>query len=108
MFNSSNGISFTFKKSNSSSEKVKKINGVIGAVNRGGEYQIIIGMDVVHVANAIKAQGTSSADAGTDAPDQQPSPTFGDNSLAGATSADPESEVAAFANRDGDRSDKSA
>nr|WP_011304126.1 P-type conjugative transfer protein TrbL [Sphingomonas sp. A1]BAE19739.1 TrbL [Sphingomonas sp. A1] len=60
------------------------------------------------IAAAIKAQGTSSADAGTDAPDQQPSPTFGDNSLAGATSADPESEVAAFANRDGDRSDKSA
>ena len=38
-------------------EKVKKINGVIGAVNRGGEYQIIIGMDVVHVADAINAQG---------------------------------------------------
>ncbi len=60
------------------------------------------------IAAAIKAQGSSSADAGTDTPDQQPSPTFGDNSLAGATSADPESEVAAFANRDGDRSDKSA
>lgn len=43
-------------------EKVKKINGVIGAVNRGGEYQIIIGMDVVHVANAIKAQGTISSE----------------------------------------------
>ena len=60
------------------------------------------------IAAAIKAQGSSSADAATDTPDQQPSPTFGDNSLAGATSADPESEVAAFANRDGDRSDKSA
>jgi len=53
------------------------------------------------IAAAIKAQAN--------APDQQSSPTFGNNSLAGANaSADPESEVAAFANRDSDRSDKSA
>ena len=49
------------------------------------------------LAAAIKAQGSSSADAATDTPDQQPSPTFGDNSLAAADSDD---EVAAFANRD--------
>ena len=59
------------------------------------------------IAAAIKAQGGSSADTSIDVPDQQPSPTFGDNSLAGAdSSADPESEVAAF--RDGGRNDKSA
>ncbi|TMU71219.1 P-type conjugative transfer protein TrbL [Hydrogenophaga intermedia] len=59
------------------------------------------------IAAAIKAQGGSSADTNIDVPDQQPSPTFGDNSLAGAnSSADPESEVAAF--RDGGRNDKSA
>ena len=34
-------------------------------------------------------------------PDQQPAPSFGDNSLAGGPAdADPESEVAAFANRE--------
>ncbi|WP_434475926.1 P-type conjugative transfer protein TrbL [Cupriavidus taiwanensis] len=59
------------------------------------------------IAAAIKAQGGSSADTSIDVPDQQPSPTFGDNSLAGAdSSADPESEVAAF--RDAGRNDKSA
>lgn len=59
------------------------------------------------IAAAIKAQGGSSADTNIDVPDQQPSPTFGDNSLAGSnSSADPESEVAAF--RDGGRNDKSA
>jgi type IV secretion system protein VirB6/type IV secretion system protein TrbL len=59
------------------------------------------------IAAAIRAQGSSSADTSIDVPDQQTSPTFGNNSLAGAdTSADPESEVAAF--RDGDRNDKSA
>ena len=36
-----------------------------------------------------------------DVPDQQPAPSFGDNSLAGGPAdADPESEVAAFANRE--------
>ena len=68
------------------------------------------GIDVgpaAEVVAAIKAQGGSSADTSIDVPDQQPSPTFGDNSLAGAdSSADPESEVAAF--RDGGRNDKSA
>jgi hypothetical protein len=42
-----------------------------------------------------------------DVPDQQPAPSFGDNSLAGADSdADPESEVAAFANREQGRDGK--
>jgi type IV secretion system protein TrbL len=60
------------------------------------------------IAAAIKAQGGSSADTSIDVPDQQPSPTFGDNSLAGAdSSADPESEVAAFRDASG-RNDKSA
>jgi type IV secretion system protein TrbL len=52
------------------------------------------------IAAAIKADGGNSSESASDA-DQQPSPSFGDNSLAGAdTSADPQSEVAAFVSRD--------
>ena len=53
------------------------------------------------IAAAIKAGQAASETAAM--------PTFDNNTLAGAdASADPVSEVAAFANRDGDRSDKSA
>ncbi len=47
-------------------------------------------------------QGAGSGTAeNIDVPDQQPAPSFGDNSLAGGPAdADPESEVAAFANRE--------
>ncbi|MCW5239098.1 P-type conjugative transfer protein TrbL (plasmid) [Verminephrobacter eiseniae] len=52
------------------------------------------------IAAAIKAQGSGTAE-NIDVPDQQPAPSFGDNSLAaGSADADPESEVAAFANRE--------
>ena len=52
------------------------------------------------IAAAIKAQGSGTAE-NIDVPDQQPAPSFGDNSLAGGPAdADPESEVAAFANRE--------
>ena len=45
-------------------------------------------------------QGSGTAE-NIDVPDQQPAPSFGDNSLAGGPAdADPESEVAAFANRE--------
>ena len=51
------------------------------------------------IAAAIKAQGSGGADQ-IDSP-AQPTPTFGgDNLAAGSRDADPESEVAAFANRD--------
>lgn len=50
------------------------------------------------IAAAIKGQGSETASDSQDAA----SPTFGANSLAsGETQADPESEVAAFVNRDG-------
>ncbi|EBX9589646.1 P-type conjugative transfer protein TrbL [Salmonella enterica subsp. enterica serovar Muenchen] len=51
------------------------------------------------IAAAIKGQGSGGADQ-IDSP-AQPTPTFGgDNLAAGSRDADPESEVAAFANRD--------
>jgi type IV secretion system protein TrbL len=51
------------------------------------------------IAAAIKAQGSGGADQ-IDTP-AQPAPTFGGDSLAaGSRDADPESEVAAFVNRD--------
>ena len=50
------------------------------------------------IAAAIKGQGSETASDSQDAA----SPKFGANSLAsGETQADPESEVAAFVNRDG-------
>ena len=45
------------------------------------------------IAAAIKAQGSGTAE-NIDVPDQQPAPSFGDNSLAGGPAdADPESAV---------------
>ena len=38
-------------------EKVKKVEGVIGAVKKGGQYQIIIGTDVAQVMNEINKRG---------------------------------------------------
>lgn len=38
-------------------EKLKKINGVLGAVKKSGQYQIIIGTDVANVCNEIKSMG---------------------------------------------------
>ena len=38
-------------------EGVKTVEGVVGAVKRGGVYQIIIGTDVVHVSEEIKKMG---------------------------------------------------
>lgn len=50
------------------------------------------------IAAAIKARGSGSES--VNMPDQQPSPSFGGNSLsAGSLDVDPEAEVAAFTNR---------
>ena len=43
-------------------EKLKKIKGVVGTVNKGGQYQVIIGNEVANVYKAIMAQGTFKAD----------------------------------------------
>ena len=51
------------------------------------------------IAAAIRAQGSGTAD-NIDMPDKQPTPSFGDNSLAAETEADPDAEIAAFTNRD--------
>lgn len=52
----------------------------------------------VQVGYSPEGSGTAE---NIDVPDQQPAPSFGDNSLAGGPAdADPESEVAAFANRE--------
>ena len=50
------------------------------------------------IASAIRAQGIDSLD--QSGSPQRPSPSFADNNLSGERQADPESEVAAFANRD--------
>jgi type IV secretion system protein VirB6/type IV secretion system protein TrbL len=54
------------------------------------------------IAAAIKAHGQDARGSETTTPQQAAGPTFGDNSLAAANSreADPESEVAAFRDRD--------
>ncbi len=39
-------------------EAVKKVPGVVGAVKKGGQYQIIIGTDVGHVLSEIQKCGT--------------------------------------------------
>ena len=39
-------------------EAVKKTPGVVGAVKKGGQYQIIIGTDVGHVLSEIQKCGT--------------------------------------------------
>lgn len=39
-------------------EGVKTVSGVVGAVKKGGVYQIIIGTDVVNVLNEIKKMGS--------------------------------------------------
>lgn len=57
-------------------DQIKAIDGVISAVNRGGEYQIIIGMDVPHVANEIKKMGKIG-----DGNSQKPKMKFVDNVL---------------------------
>lgn len=38
-------------------EAVKKVEGVIGAVKKGGQYQIIIGTDVAQVMNEVNKLG---------------------------------------------------
>lgn len=40
---------------------VKQVEGVIGAVRKGGQYQIIIGTDVGHVVSEINKLGTITA-----------------------------------------------
>jgi type IV secretion system protein TrbL len=58
------------------------------------------------IAAAINEQNSSANVMDMQAPQQQTTPTFGNNSLASAESiaADPESEVAAFRDRDNNRS----
>lgn len=43
-------------------EGVKTVPGVVGAVKKGGVYQIIIGTDVVNVVNEIKKMGPVGGD----------------------------------------------
>lgn len=43
---------------------VKAVPGVVGAVKKGGVYQIIIGTDVLHVLNEIKKMGPVGTDSG--------------------------------------------
>lgn len=43
-------------------DAVKKVDGVIGAVKKGGQYQIIIGTDVGHVLSEINKLGKITAE----------------------------------------------
>lgn len=44
-----------------SEETVKNIDGVVGAVNKGGQFQVIIGTHVSKVYDAIQAQGVNGS-----------------------------------------------
>ena len=43
-------------------EEIKKVPGVVGAVKKAGQYQIIIGTDVVQVVNEINKMGKINGD----------------------------------------------
>lgn len=47
-------------------DEVKKINGVVGAVNKSGQFQIIIGTHVSQVYEAIVKQGGAGTDSSSD------------------------------------------
>lgn len=52
-------LRFTLKNDGKvNEEKLKKIKGVVGTVNKGGQYQVIIGNEVSNVYKAIMAQGS--------------------------------------------------
>lgn len=72
-------LRFTLKsKEGVDAEKVKAIPGVLGAVDQGGQFQVIIGPEVVSVYNELtrladlKGGGATSAD--TDVPDSMNAP----------------------------------
>lgn len=46
-------------------EQINKIPGVLGAVKKSGQYQIIIGTDVANVCNEIKAMGLNESPVNT-------------------------------------------
>lgn len=45
-------------------EEIKKIKGVVGAVNKGGQFQVIIGNNVSHVFKAIMGEANISEESG--------------------------------------------
>ncbi|MGN0294001.1 MAG: beta-glucoside-specific PTS transporter subunit IIABC [Lachnospiraceae bacterium] len=47
-------------------QKVKNISGVVGVVNKGGQFQVIIGQEVVTVYNELQKLGDFSSGAGAD------------------------------------------
>ena len=48
---------------NVSENRIKNIPGVVGVVNKGGQFQVIIGQEVVSVYNALLALGDFSTGA---------------------------------------------
>ncbi len=64
-------LRFTLKDdSNLSVDEVKKIKGVLGCVNKGGQFQVIIGGDVPFVHKEIIALVGESANAGSQDDDE--------------------------------------
>ena len=67
MTNCATRLRLTLKEdSKADLEAVKKVPGVVGAVRKSGQYQVIIGTDVVHVLNEINKMGEITAGSGKD------------------------------------------
>lgn len=65
-------LRFNFKDdSKINLDDIQKIDGVVGAVHKGGQYQIIIGTDVANVRKEIEKFGPIASDSKSDQPQKK-------------------------------------